>query len=78
MGPLAVGGERLNSSESFWPGVKEARRFAAVEGVGGGELSLDMFEGFVCYGRVDDGLTFGVKWSEKRVALAIGLSAFRA
>lgn len=40
--PLAVGGERLNISESFWPGVSDARRLEAVEGVGGGEVSLDI------------------------------------
>ena len=40
--PLVLGGERLKSSESFWPGVKDARRLEAVEGVGGGELSLDI------------------------------------
>ena len=33
-------GERLKSSESFWPGEKEARRLAGEVGVGGGEFSL--------------------------------------
>ncbi len=43
--PLVVGGERPKSSDSFWLGVKEARRLVAVEGVGGGEVSLDMMLG---------------------------------
>ena len=40
--PFAPGGERPKSSVNFWPGAKEARRLEAVEGVGGGEFSLDM------------------------------------
>ena len=38
--PLLLGGERPKSSESFWPGEKEARRLLLEEGVGGGEFSL--------------------------------------
>ena len=38
--PLPLGGERPKSSESFWPGEKEARRFEVAVGVGGGEFSL--------------------------------------
>lgn len=38
--PLPLGGERPKSSESFWPGEKEARRLVVVVGVGGGEFSL--------------------------------------
>ena len=38
--PLALGGERPKSSESFWPGEKEARRLLVEVGVGGGEFSL--------------------------------------
>ena len=38
--PLALGGERPKSSESFWPGEKEARRVVGEFGVGGGEFSL--------------------------------------
>lgn len=38
---MLLGGERPKSSESFWPGEKEARRLlVAVLGVGGGEFSL--------------------------------------
>jgi len=39
---LVAGGERPKSSESFWPGTKEARRFDVDVGVGGGECSLAM------------------------------------
>ena len=38
--PLPLGGERPKSSESFWPGEKEARRLVVEVGVGGGEFSL--------------------------------------
>ena len=38
--PLPLGGERPKSSESFWPGEKEARRLVVAFGVGGGEFSL--------------------------------------
>lgn len=38
--PLPLGGERPKSSESFWPGEKEARRSVVAVGVGGGEFSL--------------------------------------
>ena len=38
--PLPLGGERPKSSESFWPGEKEARRLVVAVGVGGGEFSL--------------------------------------
>lgn len=38
--PFPLGGERPKSSESFWPGEKEARRLLVVVGVGGGEFSL--------------------------------------
>lgn len=38
--PLPLGGERPKSSESFWPGEKEARRSDVAVGVGGGEFSL--------------------------------------
>lgn len=41
--PFAEGGERPKSSVNFWPGAKEARRLDAVDGVGGGELSVDIF-----------------------------------
>ena len=43
--PLPLGGERPKSSESFWPGEKEARRLVVAVGVGGGEFSLlDIWE----------------------------------
>ena len=38
--PLPLGGERPKSSESFWPGEKEARRLVVAAGVGGGVFSL--------------------------------------
>lgn len=38
--PFPLGGERPKSSESFWPGEKEARRLLVAVGVGGGEFSL--------------------------------------
>ena len=42
--PLPLGGERLKSSESFWPGEKEARRLVVAVGVGGGKFSsLDIW-----------------------------------
>ena len=42
--PLPLGGERPKSSESFWPGEKEARRLVVAAGVGGGEFSsLDIW-----------------------------------
>ena len=34
--------ERPKSSESLWPGAKDARRVVGEDGVGGGEFSLDM------------------------------------
>lgn len=41
---LEVGGERPQRSDSLAPGVYEARRAAAVEGVGGGESLFVMIE----------------------------------
>lgn len=45
MVPLRPVGDRLNISENFCPGEREARRAVGEGGVGGWEFSSDMIQG---------------------------------